>query len=163
GSGTLSPPGAPGPMPLPSVVSYEVFPNKSRQELQLPFGPMVQAFDGTTGWAQAGGQVVDQTAELSQEQYYGLELLRWYDAPGMTAKPLPEAQVGAKPAEGAEIADGQGHATQFYFDKQTHLPAKVSYTDAEATTEAAYDDYRAVKGVQVAFKTTVTRNGAPLV
>src|SRR6185436_2492130 len=146
GSGTLSPPGAPGPMPLPSVVSYEVFPNQSRSELQLPFGPMVQAFDGTTGWAQAGGQVVDQTAELSDEQYYGLELLRWYDKPGMTWKPLPAATVEGKPAEGVEVADEKGHATQFYFDPETHLPAKVSFTDAQSTTEATYSDFRPVKG-----------------
>ncbi len=163
GSGTLNPPGAPSPMPLPSIVSYQVFPNKARQELQLPFGPMVQAFDGTSGWAQAGGQVVDQTAELKEEQYFGLDILRWYDKAGMTAKPLPAVTVNGKEADGAELADAEGHATQFYFDRTTHLPAKVSFSDAQSTTEAVYDDYRTVQGVKVAFKTTVTRNGAPLV
>jgi zinc protease len=163
GAGTITPPGAQKAMPLPSVVSYQVFPDKSRSELQLPFGPMVQAFDGTTGWVSAGGQVMDQTEALRQEQYYGLEVLRWYDKPGMTAKPLPAAEVNGKRTEGVEVADAEGHATQFFFDAESHLPAKVAFTAGSNSTEATYGDYRAVQGVQVPFKTKVMQNGSPLV
>lgn len=163
GTGALTPPGAKSPVPLPSVVSYQVFPDKSRSELQLPFGPMVQVFDGTSGWVSAGGQVADQTAALKEEQYYGLDLLRWYDKPGLTARPIAAATVGGKTAEGVEIADAEGHATQFYFDPATSRPALVSFTSDGGKTEASYGDYRAVQGVQVPFQVKVTRNGDPLV
>lgn len=42
GSGTLSPPGMPQPMPIPALISYRVYPDKERSEIQLPMGTMIR-------------------------------------------------------------------------------------------------------------------------
>ncbi|HEX9942769.1 MAG TPA: pitrilysin family protein [Thermoanaerobaculia bacterium] len=163
GSGTISPPGMPQPMPVPSIVTYRVFPDKERSELQLPMGTMVQAFDGTTGWASMGPQTQDNTAQAKEEQLYGFDVLREAGKPGHTARPLPDAQVGGKPAKVVEVSDDKGHATQFFIDPQTNLVVKVAFEANGQKTEAVYSDYREVGGVKVAYQTNVSQNGQPLV
>jgi hypothetical protein len=49
------------------------------------------------------------------------------------------------------------------FDPETSLIRKERYTAGDAAMEEEYSDYRAVGGVQVAFKTTVRREGATAV
>ena len=38
GAGTLSPPGMPQPMPIQSIITYRVLPDKERTEIKLPMG-----------------------------------------------------------------------------------------------------------------------------
>lgn len=162
GKGSMTPPGAPGAMAIPSVVMYEVFPDKSRTELDLPFGKMVQAADGTAAWAGVGAQVQDLPPGAADQRFYGLDVLRRFDAPGMTARPLPDAEVDGKPAKVVEVADAEGHATRFYLDPGTNRVVKVAYEAGGEATETMYADYREVDGVQVAFKSNVTQNGTPM-
>jgi predicted Zn-dependent peptidase len=163
GSGTLTPPGAPQPMPIPSIVNYRVLPDKERTEIQLPMGSMVQAFDGTTGWSSLGPQVQDTTAQSKDEQNYGLDILRRVGQQGYTARPLPDADVAGKPVHVVEIADAAGHATRFFLDPQTNLVTKVAFETGGQTTEAVYTDYREVGGVKVPYQTNVSQNGQPFV
>jgi zinc protease len=163
GTGSIQPPGMPQPMPVPSIVSYRVFPAKERTEIQLPMGTLVQAFDGTTGWGSMGPQTQDTTAQAKEEQFYGFDVLRSVGQPGYTARLLPDADVNGKPAKVVEVSDTEGHATRFFLDPQTHLVTKVSFTSNGQTTEGVYTDYRDVAGVKVPFQTNVSQNGQPLV
>ncbi|HKV09520.1 MAG TPA: insulinase family protein [Thermoanaerobaculia bacterium] len=159
GTGTLSPPGAPQAFPLQSLVIYQVFPDKTRSEFVLPMGTMIQTFDGTTGWASMMGQVVDQTEQLKESQFYGDHVLRRSGEPGWTTRPLPDEEVDGKKTQVIEISDEAGHATRFYLDPQSHLVVKTAHNAEGAKTETLYADYRPVSGVQVAHKMTVFQNG----
>jgi predicted Zn-dependent peptidase len=163
GSGTLTPPGAPQPVPIPSIVNYRVLPDKERTEIQLPMGSMVQAFDGTTGWSSLGPQVQDTTAQSKDEQNYGLDVLRRAGQQGYTARPLPDADVAGKPVHVVEIADAAGHATRFFLDPQTNLVTKIAFETGGQTTEAVYTDYREVSGIKIPYQTNVSQNGQPFV
>lgn len=159
GTGTLSPPGAPQPFPIQSLVIYQVFPDKVRSEFVLPMGTMIQTFDGTTGWVSMMGQTMDQTAQLKETQFYGDQVLRRSGEPGWTTRPLPDEEVDGKKTQVIEISDEAGHATRFYLDPQTHLIVKTAHNAEGQNTETLYADYRPVNGVQVAHKTTVFQNG----
>ncbi len=162
GSGSMTPPGAPGAMPIKSVVVYEVYPDQNRTELDLPFGKMVQTVDGAVAWAGVGTQVQDLPADAADERFYGLDALRRFDAPGRTVRPLPDAEVDGKPAQVVEVADAEGHATRFYLDPTLHRVVKIAYESGGSATETRYSDYREVDGVQVAFRSDIIQNGTPL-
>lgn len=163
GAGSMTPPGAPQPMPIPSIVTYRLLPAKERTELQLPMGTMVQVFDGANGWMSLGAQSQDTTAQAKEEKAYGLDVLRRANAPGYTTRPLPDATVEGKAAQGLEVADPQGHATQFFLDPQTGLLLKLAYTSNGQTSEAFYSDFREVSGVKIPFQTRISRNGQPVI
>jgi zinc protease len=163
GSGSMSPPGVPQPMPIPSITAYRVLPNKERTEIQLPMGTMIQVFNGTTGWMSLGPQSRDTTAQGKEEQLYGFDVLRQAGQPGYTVRPLPDGDVAGKPVKIVEIADAQGHATRFFIDPQTSLVTKVAFEINGQTTEAVYTDYREVSGIKIPFQTNVSQNGQPFV
>jgi predicted Zn-dependent peptidase len=163
GTGSMTPPGAPEPMPIPSVITYRVLPAKERTEIQLPMGTMVQVFDGTNGWMSLGAQSQDTTPQAKEEKAFGLDVLRRAGGEGYTARPLADATVAGKAAQGLEVADPQGHATQFFLDPQTGLLMKLAYTSNGQTSEALYSDFREVNGVKIPFKTQISRNGQPVI
>jgi zinc protease len=162
GTGTLSPPNMPQPLPIQSIVSYRVLPDKERTEITLSMGQMIQVFDGMTGWISMGGQTQEQTAQMKDEQFYGLDVLRRFDRPGYTVRPLPDADLNGRKAPVIEIADAEGHATRFTLDPETFLVLKAAYETGGQTTEAVYSDYRDVNGVKIAHQTNASQNGQPL-
>ncbi|HYG62554.1 MAG TPA: insulinase family protein [Thermoanaerobaculia bacterium] len=161
GSGSVTPPGMPQAMPIQSVTIYEVFPAKSRTEMTLPFGQMIQGFDGQTGWVSVMNQVQEQP-QMGQEQYFGLNVLRRFDRPGYTVRPLADAEVQGKKAQVVEVSDDAGHTTRFFVDPQSHLLLKSSFEAGGQTTETVYSDYREVGGLQIAHGMTVIQNGSPM-
>jgi zinc protease len=163
GTGTLTAPGMPQPMPLQSVVVYEVFPAKTRTELGLPMGQMIQAFDGQVGWVSMMGQVQEQTQQMSQDQYYGLNMLRTFDQAGYEVRPLADAEVDGKKVQVVAVSDPQGHTTRFSIDPENHRVVKTAFDTPGGTSETVYTDYRPVAGVQVAHTVTALQNGTPMV
>ncbi len=163
GAGSVTPPGMPQPMPISSIVSYRVLPDKERTELQLPMGTMIQAFDGKTGWTSMGPQTQDTTARGKEEQLYGFDLLRQAGKPGYTTRLLPDGDVAGKAAKVVEVADAAGHATRFYLDPQTSLVTKVAFESSGQQSEAVYTDYREVSGIKIPFQTNISQNGQPFV
>lgn len=162
GSGSITPPGTPQAIPIQSIVSYRILPDKERTEITLPMGQMVQVFDGTAGWMSMAGQTQDQTAQMKDEQFYGLDVLRRIDQPGTTLRPLPDAQVDGKAAPVLEVTDAAGHTTRFTIDPETGLVLKVAYESDGQETEVAYSDYRDVNGIKVAHQTNASQNDQPL-
>jgi zinc protease len=162
GSATMTPPGSPQPIAIPTLVSYRRFPDAERTEMTTAMGSMVRAFDGTNGWMQMGPQTVDATDQMKDRQNFGFDLLRRAGQPGFTARSLPDEPVGGKPAHVVDLADAQGHATRFYLDPATSQVVKVGFESGGQKLEALYSDYRDVNGVKVPFKTDVTQDGAPI-
>ncbi len=162
GSATMTPPGAPQPLAIPTLVSYRRFPDAERTEMTTAMGSMVRAFDGTNGWMQMGPQTVDATDQMKDRQYFGFDLLRRAGQPGFSARSLPDEPVGGKPARVVDLVDAQGHATRFFLDPATNQVVKVSFESGGQKLEALYSDYRDVNGVKVPFKTEVTQDGAPI-
>jgi len=162
GSATMTPPGAPQPIAIPTLVSYRRFPDAERTEMTTAMGSMVRAFDGTNGWMQMGPQTVDATDQMKDRQFFGFDLLRRAGQPGFTARSLPDEPVAGKPAHVVDLADAQGHATRFYLDTATSQVVKVGFESGGQKLEALYSDYRDVNGVKVPFKTDVTQDGAPI-
>jgi YD repeat-containing protein len=163
GTGTLSPPGMPQPLPIQSVVVYEVFPAKTRTELGLPMGQMIQVFDGQIGWVSMAGQVQDMTQQMSQDQHYGLNMLRKFDQAGYEVRPLADAEVNGKKVQVVAVSDAQGHTTRFSIDPESHRVVKTAYDTPGGASETVYADYRPVAGVQVAHTVTALQNGTPMV
>lgn len=161
GKGSITPPGAPQAMPVPSLVTYEVKPDKQRMEMAMGPGNVVTAYDGTTGWATMMGQTQDRTAQLKESLSYGVDVLRRAGQPGYTATPLPDADLDGKKAPGVAVADPEGHATELYLDPQSFRVAKVVYTASGQKQEISLSDFREISGVQVPFhRHIVQANGA---
>lgn len=163
GSGTMTPPGLPQAIPVPSIVAYEVLPDKSRLEVNTALGPMIQAFNGQIGWMSIMGQVRDTTEQSKLSRYYGVNVLRRYDQAGYSVRLLPEAQVEGKKAKVVAISDAEGHTTKFFIDPQTHLILKTAAEAMGQQLEEVYSDYKSVNGIQVPHRRVLMHNGAKLI
>lgn len=162
GSATMTPPGAPQPVAIPTLVSYRRFPDSERTEMTTAMGSMVRAYDGTSGWMQMGPQTVDATDQMKDRQLYGFDQLRRAGQPGFTARSLPDEPVGGKPAHVVDLADADGHTTRFYLDPGTNQVVKVGFESGGQKLAALLSDYRDVNGVKVPFKTDVEQDGTPI-
>ncbi|MEA2603358.1 MAG: zinc protease [Acidobacteriota bacterium] len=162
GSASITPPGAPQPVPVPSIVTYRQYPDAERTEMNTSMGSMIQAYDGSSGWRQMGSQTMDATGPMKERHLYGFDLLRQVGQPGYTAHSLPDESINGKPAHVVELADSQGHATRFYLDAGTSQVAKVAYETNGQKVEILYSDYRDVNGVKVPFKNEVSQDGTPV-
>ncbi|HEV7385371.1 MAG TPA: insulinase family protein, partial [Phenylobacterium sp.] len=163
GSATMTPPGAPQPIAIPTLVSYRQYPDAERMEMTTAMGAMVQAYDGTSGWMQMGPQTMDDArGQMKERHSYGYDLLRKVGQPGYTAHALPDEPVAGKPAHVVELADAHGHTTRFYLDPGTNQVIKSAYETNGQKVETAYSDYRDVNGVKVPFKTDVSQDGTPV-
>lgn len=154
GSGTLTPPTMPQPLPISSLTIYQLrhdpaSPTKYRAETTLPMETMIQAFDGDVGWVNMAGQLVDQTATMKESQHYGINLLRRLGQAGLTARALEDESVNERPCKVVELTDAAGHATRFYLDAETRLVFKVAFSSAGQETERYYSDYREIEGIRV--------------
>jgi len=160
GSGTFSPPGAPQPMELPSFVSYEsLTDDKSRTELTMPMGQMVQGWNGEKGWVQFGPQVQDVTQQMAASKPYGTESLRNFHEGGYEVRPIEGQEVEGVATKGFAITDGEGHTTHFYVDPESHYLLKVGFEAGGALTEQVMGDYKVVDGIAIPHSTQVFQNG----
>lgn len=162
GTGTISPPGASQEIPVPSIVNYTVLPEKMRLEFALPFGTLVQGFNGQVGWMSMAGQVRDQTEQMKESSKYGFQMLRQIHQPGYRVRPLADAEVAGTPARVVAVSDAEGHTTEFFIDPHTHLVLKTRYRVRGQQLEETYADYRAVEGIQVPHQVTIFQNGVKL-
>ena len=158
GTGSLTP--APGQtLPIQSIASYAVFPEKTYVELDLGIAKIQQGSDGTTGWAKTPQGVQDATAQVKEGRNFGIEVLRRLGKGGLTARPIADAEVDGKAAKGFALADADGHVTEFWIDAASGLPVKIAYTSAQGRLEVFLKDYRAVSGIQVPGRIEQWREG----
>jgi hypothetical protein len=92
-------------------------------------------------------------------------LRSWLNDPGVALFFDGDALAGNLPAQQVRLINAKNDAVTLYFDSDTHLPIKKSYTwrdpaDRERNVEEEiYDNYRLVQGVMTPYGFTRYYNG----
>ncbi|HEY3131910.1 MAG TPA: pitrilysin family protein [Acidobacteriota bacterium] len=145
-----------------------LYPDKIKLELSLPFGQLIQAFDGKSAWVKQGAQVMDMPPAMNSEMMrtillqQGLGLLREALAGSADVQALDEAELDGKKMDSLLWKMGD-NAIQVLLDRQTHLVAKISTRavtlQGAADVTSVWSDYKAYSGLKVPTKIVTYRNG----
>jgi hypothetical protein len=128
-----------------------------------------QVVNGDKGWISLMGNTdempEDQLAAAKEDLYAGwvATLLPLRD-PAFKLAPLPEIQVGDRPAVGIKVSHKDHKDIQLYFDKQKGWLIKtqrraLDMMGQEVNQETFFTDYKEAKGVQHARKHKTKRDG----
>lgn len=140
-----------------------------RVEVRDPAGPRVEGFNGQGEWTIAapgatpatGGQAA--TARARGEAFfgvYGFFYAARFDAHGQM---LGVRSAGGKSYDVVEAKPYGGDARQLWFDRRTHLLARIVDNTGPRPVTVELSDYRKVGPVRVAFRQTVIGDHGPLV
>jgi hypothetical protein len=142
---------------------------KMLNKLVTPMGEMSVGWDGQAGWMSRGGKTMDMPASQAGEFTSSLfrnsiALLQNFEKPGYTVQVLDPAQVDGKPVDVVAVSDpARSLQVNIYLDPATHLIVMERFTAAlfgpPAETDELYSDYRDVRGVKIAFKTSIKQGG----
>jgi len=166
GEGLIYPPGD-KPQKFTDELTLDL-PDRWRESLtiekQVRF---TMAVAGDKSWQATGGTVSDIGAERLREIREEIYVL-WLETltplkEGFDLAPLPETKVNDRPAVGVK-ASSKGHPdVSLYFDKDTHLLAKVARTTKMAgltvNKEYLFSDYKEFDGVKLPSKEVTLING----
>ena len=126
------------------------------------------AVAGDKGWEALGGKVDDlgpeRLKEMREEIYVlWLETLLPLRKDGFDLAPLPEAKVDGQTVVGVQASSKGRPDVKLYFDKETHLPARVEWSAREAGLPHAkaylLSDYRDFDGVKAPTHLVETTDG----
>jgi hypothetical protein len=156
-----------GPAGFTSTASIR-YPGSFRVDAAVPNGPLVQVFNAGDYWVQDPARGVRSMPQPVAEEMLAsvqrdsvLMLLGLADGK-LTAIRLADAAEDGRAFPVLQVKAGVMPPVTVMFDPATALIARLRYKSAAgATTEEAFADYRDVKGLKVAFKALVTRDGAP--
>jgi len=152
-------------------VSYAIrYPGGFRMEARTDAGPRVQVFNNGEFWVQDQEHGVQPAppqyvAEMrASVQRDTVPMLLALAAGRLSATRLPDATEGGRTLAVLEVTGAGMRPTTLTIDRETGLLARQRYAGLDgAVAEEAFSDYRDVDGVKVAFHTTVSRNGTPVV
>ncbi len=156
---------------LPSTTAIR-YPGAYRMELQTPAGRVVQVFTSGTYWIQDARGARDAPAELAEQirgsiQRDTVPLLLALADKRVEAKRLADVVDKGRSMPALEIALPGSTPLTLIFDPATALIVRTRYAPAGAPggtfVEEEYSDYRDVRGLKVAFKMQLRREGAPAV
>jgi hypothetical protein len=166
-SGSVTVPGAKGKM-----TQWMKRPNRKRSESELGGQKTVEAFDGTTAWAQMGEmppQVIPQSPQLDEAKGRSEidPVLLDYKERGRNV-----TVVGRERSDGADVfhlrITDKGRVTHYYIDAITGLDKKMSnrVPSPDGTmavqVELRFSDYRDVQGRMVPFTVQQFVDGKPV-
>ena len=152
-----------GPMKVNQKVQL-LLPDKVRQEQELPFGKVIAAFDGKSGFLVAPGAPGPQPMPAPVLKQVGDELfamlvtlLQSDKVAGRTVNAIGENRI--------EITDSGGKAAKLELDPATGLPAKLVVEamgpQGKMEVERQFSDWKDVNGVKFAHKTVILQGGKP--
>jgi zinc protease len=145
------------------------YPGAFRVDVEGPAGRTVtQVFSGGEFWFQdARGThrapeavAADLRANVQRDT---VSLLLALSDGKVSARRLADERDAGRALPAIEASAPGMAPVVLVLDPETSLIRKERYTAGDAAMEEEYSDYRAVGGVQVAFKTTVRREGATAV
>ena len=157
---------------LPSIMTIR-YPAGFRIEASTPAGRLVQVFSAGTYWIEDASGVHDAPASWAEQirgtvQRDTVALLLALAAGNVPATASHTVDAGrVMPA--LDVALPGARPLRLIFDPATALLARVRYrvggspAGGEVNVEELYSDYRDIKGLKVAFRTEVRREGAPAV
>jgi zinc protease len=156
-----------GPVEFSTTMSIE-YPGAFRIDAQLPAGPLVQVFHAGEYWVKdpaRGVQAMPQpvAAEMrSSVQRDSVMMLLGLADGKLSATRMPDAAEGGRSLPVIEVKSQSMLPVSVTFDPATFLVTRVRYVGlGGAAVEEAFSDYRDVKGLKVAFKAAVSRDGVP--
>lgn len=155
-------------IPGTTIIRY---PASYRVEADMPGGRVVQVFNAGTYWIQDPSGARDAPAGMADQIRGGVQrdtiplLLALADGK-VTARAIEATQDG-RTVPALEVAIPGAKPLTLWLDPGTALITKARYRaagpDGEVNAEEIYSDYRDVKGLKVAFKSELRREGAPAV
>ena len=152
-----------GPMKVNQKVQL-LLPDKVRQEQELPFGKVIAAFDGKSGFLVAPGAPGPQPMPAPVLKQVGDELFAMLVTLLQSDK-IAGRTVNAVGDNRIEITDGGGKAAKLEMDPATGLPAKLIVEamgpQGKMEVERQFSDWKDVNGVKFAHKTVILQGGKP--
>jgi outer membrane lipoprotein-sorting protein len=152
-AGSLSAPDLGTPAPL---VLYAKRPNLARQDVQLPGGSLVVAFDGAKAWKIDPGST-GPTALLG-EQADAIEQQAEFDSPfvdykakGSTVEYVGAEMFAGKGVQHLKVTDKKGRVQHCYLDSTTALAVRIVSPLGAGDIEQQLSDYRTVGGIKFPF------------
>ena len=150
-----------------TTVTFIHYPDRYRQEAQTPRGRVVQVYADGRYWIEDSRGVQDAPVSARDEIYAAVQrdvtsLLLRASAGKLTVR---EARSDDEKLAALSLSSENMKPITLFIDRATGLIARERYetSDGSGTVEEQYSDYRAVDGLQVPFRTIVTRPGAPVI
>jgi outer membrane lipoprotein-sorting protein len=155
---------------MPMTV-YSKRPNLLRQDIKLPVGSVVQAFDGTTAWVIPPGE--EAAREVTGPQAEGARKNADFDSPLLdyAAKGHKIELVGKEKTGGADVyhlrlVKKDGAIEHYYIDATTNLEVKrTAEVDAGGATqllESELSDYKPIDGMMIPHTIKQSMGGMPV-
>ena len=163
------------PMPQPihaQTTSYVEYPDRFRVDAKFSNGDLTQVLAGDDAWMRDAAGVHDLASagrdSLRSSASRDLVSLLVRAADGKLQTRLVSAEPARQPGQADTLElSGEGLApVDLLVDRSTGMIAGARYiveqpgAIGKVPTEESYSDYRAVDGIQVAFKTVVHRGAA---
>jgi zinc protease len=152
--------------------TYIAYPDRFRVEAALPSGRVVQVYAHGDAWVRGPGGLVEASPAERERFRAGagrdiISLLLRAERGEIAARALPDVRDGGRGLNVLELAQGTPDAVTLFLDPGTALVVKQRYTiDSQggpAQAEELFSDYRAVDGIQVAFRAVVQQAGTTVV
>jgi zinc protease len=154
---------------FPIEVKYTIaFPDRVRSEAKLPFGLMVQGFDGKSGWASTPQGLMDLPPAYAGESQRAAALSGGWGLYQLAlAGKLQTQYLGQEEWDGKKDQVVQWNALsgpiKLYFDPDTHLLAGAHFKSVSpqgsSETDQHWSDYRDVQGRKLPYSIVIFRNG----
>ncbi len=152
------------------TTTYLQYPNQVRVETKLPEAAIVQVYDGARAWVKDPNGTHDVPEPMIRELQASFDrdtialLLAARDGK-VRMRLLPDARPSGGDGmtfRAIELSGARLEPIVLYIDPATHLVAKQSYVaggTGQPLVEEVFSDYRAIDGVQIAFRAEVRRGG----
>ncbi|MFY9527427.1 MAG: pitrilysin family protein [Candidatus Acidiferrales bacterium] len=154
------------PIELKLLIAY---PDKTRSEVKLPFGTLVQGSDGNKAWLQSPQGTMDLPADFNGEAQRSVALSGAWGLYKQVLNGKVELQsLGEEEVDGKKMLAVQWKASngpvKLYFDPSSHLLVGAHFKSltpqGTADTDQRWSDFRAVDGRQYPYQTVIYRNGS---
>ena len=146
-----------------------ILPDVFRQEMQLPFGPVVIFAAGDSGWMKGPqGEMPLAGAALKQAQgalFRVRESLLLSDRDAeRTVNFVESSELEGKAVDVIEVSADESLSVKLWIDSASGDVLKTAYagaamSGAPAEVEEIFSDYREVDGIRVPFQTKILQNG----
>lgn len=156
-----------GPMDL-SLKLIIVFPDRLRNDAELPVGTVTQGFDGKSGWVQTRQGLIDLPEEFLAEFSRGIALTGGWGLyqqaldGKIEAQYIDEEDFDGKKTSVVQWSTGSG-PVRLYFDSATHLLVGAHFRtitpQGDVQADQHWSDFRAVEGNQFPFRNRVDHDG----
>jgi zinc protease len=160
-----------GPVEV-ETTTYIEYPDHVHVDMKMPQGMQVQVYDGQHAWVRDPAGLHDvpepgiRAMAVTLRRDVISALLAAHDG-SLRPRLLPDAKDESGAIHQAiELSGTDTEPFILYIDPATHLIAKQTYVvggPGNPLIEESFADYRAVDGVQVAFRATVRQGGRQVV